>query len=221
MFVNEAQQRRDMGLQEQMLVQTVGPLETALLAIIVVNFVTARAQRRREASETRESLAMELTECGNTLYFGLQAFWRSAKNVELAARSTAPELESAVLKLDELYQRHRITGKVLEQRLRIYYRDPAPAKNWHRAMSLLAARRFLLTEGNEEARVKIRQRNSGMDESGLSVEQLQDPNLIMRSYREALAETVESLWEYKVDRRGKGMRPMAAESPGSYQQIGE
>jgi hypothetical protein len=208
-------------LWERILIAAVGPLLTAFLALFIINWVTALAQRRRDASDTRESLAGELTECGNTLYFGLQAFWRSARKVKLADRSTAPELESARLRLDELYQRHRVMGKVLEQRLKIYYRDSAPAQNWHGAMSLLSARNFLLLEGNEESRAKIRRRNAGAEESGLSEKQLEDPDLIMRTYRQKLEETIQSLWRYEVDRRGKHMREIVAEAPGAYPRIGE
>jgi hypothetical protein len=49
---------------------------------------------------------------------GLQAFWRSAGNVKLVDRASAPEIEAARLKLADLYQKHRVTGKVLEQRLK-------------------------------------------------------------------------------------------------------
>lgn len=208
-------------LWERLLVAAVGPIVTAVLALFVVNWVTALAQRRREASETRESLAAELTECGNTLYFGLQGFWRAARNVSVADRSTARELEVARVKLDELYQRHRVTGKVLEQRLRIYYEDPGPAQHWHSAMSLLSARNFLLVEGNPESRAKIRKRNSGERESGLTEEQLEDPELIMRTYRRKLEETIRSLWEFKVDRRGRHMSAIIAETPGTYPQVGD
>jgi hypothetical protein len=46
-------------LWERLLVAAVGPVLTAGLALFVINWVTARAQSRREASETRESLAAE------------------------------------------------------------------------------------------------------------------------------------------------------------------
>lgn len=208
-------------LWERLLVAAVGPILTAALALFVINWVTARAQRRREASEIREELAAELADCGNTLYFALQSFWRAAKDVRLADRATAPQLENARLKLDDLYQRHRAAGKVIEQRLRIYYRDPAPAQNWRSAMSLLSARYFLLLEGNEESRVEIRRRNSGKLESGLSEEQLTNPTLIISSYRRKLEDAVQSLWACKVDRQGKHMSRLPAESPGEYRRVGE
>ncbi|WP_104160349.1 hypothetical protein [Arthrobacter sp. ZGTC212] len=208
-------------LWERLLVAAVGPILTAALALFVINWVTARAQRRRESSEIREQLAAELTDCGNTLYFGLQSFWRTAKDVRLADRATDPQLEKARLKLEDLYQKHRAAGKVIEQRLRIYYRDPAPAQNWHSAMSLLSARNFLLVEGNEESRGEIRRRNSGMLESGLSEEQLQNPTLIMSSYRRKLEDAVQSLWICKVDRRGKHMSKLPAESLDEYQRVND
>lgn len=52
-------------LWERLLVAATGPVITAGLAIVVLNVVTSRAQRRREEGDTRDMLATELTETAN------------------------------------------------------------------------------------------------------------------------------------------------------------
>ncbi|WP_213816301.1 hypothetical protein [Glaciihabitans sp. dw_435] len=191
------------SLGEKLLVAAVGPLVTALLALFVINQLTAWAQRRRDAAETRETLAAEMTETGNLLYFALQKFWREAKPVALTERSTDKTLAAPLAELTEIYTTSRARGTVIEQRLRIYYRDPRPAQYWRSAQSLLSTRYFLLFVGEKDARVEIRRRNSGPLESGLSADELNEPSKLLSAYRSALSSAVQSLWEFKVDRRGR------------------
>ena len=61
-------------LWERVLVAAPGPVLTAVLALFVLNRVTAWAQHRREANQTRDLLAGDITETGNSLHLGLQAF---------------------------------------------------------------------------------------------------------------------------------------------------
>jgi hypothetical protein len=59
------------SLWERMLVAATGPVVTAVLALFVLNAVAGWAQRRRDAADTRESLATELTEpCGTSTLTG-------------------------------------------------------------------------------------------------------------------------------------------------------
>ncbi|MFF1634711.1 hypothetical protein [Leifsonia sp. NPDC058248] len=203
----------------------IGPLVTAILALFVINSVTARAQRRRDSWETRDALAAEIIDVGDTLYFALQRFWREAQHnsVALPDRKHSPLLADARSALDELYTTHRVKGRVLEQRLRIYYRDSAPSQNWHRAMSLLSARYFLLLENNEASAAEVRARNAGPRESGLSAEELKDPRVLMNAYRSARLDTIRDLWIYPVDRRGRHMsnRTIPDETAASEISVGQ
>jgi hypothetical protein len=108
------------SLLERMLVAATGPVVTALLALLVVNWVTARAQRRKDAYEARERLASEVTETANTLYMALQAFWRAARDVPLSQRASSPGLAEDRRRLEETYLSARTAGQVLEQKLQIY-----------------------------------------------------------------------------------------------------
>lgn len=116
------------SLWERIVVAASGPTITALLALFVLNQVAAWAQRRKEAGETRDSLAVDITETGNSLYLGLQAFWRKAPDIPLCERATRPELADAREKIDTIYNVTRVRGQVLEQRLRICYRSRQPAQ---------------------------------------------------------------------------------------------
>lgn len=189
-------------LWERLLVAATGPFMTAVLALVVVNKVTSWAQARRDAAETRESLATELTETANSLYLALQAFWRAARDVPLRDRRTSAALEDECKELDSIYQAARAKGQVLEQRLKIYFAAATPSSRWHQVTDLLSVRYFLLTESSDERRRNIRRINQGAGHTELSESELNEPALLLRTYRLALAETVASLWNHEVDRTG-------------------
>ena len=190
-------------LWERLLIAATGPAVTAVLALLVINQVTTWAQQRKDGAEARETLATELTHIANSLYLALQSFWRSARNVPLADRMASAELEVDRQKLQEAYLDARVSGQVLEQRLRIYYADPEPARLWHRVNDLLTVRYFLLLEGDEARRSGIRRKNAGPEHSGLDERQLRDPALLLETFRQTLDETVLSLWAHGLDRRGR------------------
>lgn len=190
-------------LWERLLVAATGPVVTALLALFVLNLVTAWAQRRREAGDTRESLATELTETANSLYLALQAFWRAARDVPLAERRTAEQLAEHRTRLERVYLEARTKGQVLEQRLAIYFESHEPKQSWHAVTDLLTVRYFLLLEGDPARRQSIRAKNAGPEHSGLTADELKDPALLLSSYRAALAACIATLWRHEVDRRGR------------------
>ena len=189
-------------LWERLFVAATGPIVTAILALLVINKVTSWAQARRDTAETREKLASDLTETANSLYLALQAFWRDARHIPLADRRTCSALTERCRDLAETYQAARAKGQVLEQRLKIYYADATPSKQWHQVTDLLTVRYFLLLEGDGDRRRNIRRINAGDSHSGLTVDQLNNPTLLLDTYRKALATTIASLWHYEVDRSG-------------------
>ena len=196
----------DVPLWERMVVAATGPVVTALLALLVLNLVTAWAQRRREAGDTREELAAELTETANALYLALQAFWRAARDVPLAQRRTAGELAEQRTRLEAVYLEARTKGQVLEQRLAIYFEAREPKQSWHAVTDLLTVRYFLLLEGEPARRQAIRAKNAGPEHSGLTADELNDPALLLRTYRAALARCIATLWRHDLDRRGRHLR---------------
>lgn len=193
-------------LWERLLVAATGPAVTAVLALIVVNQVASAIQRRREAGEIRENLATEMTEAANSLYFALQSYWRAAKNLPLRDRKTNSELRENQRRLDEAYQVARIKGQTIERRLLIYYKSRIPAQSWHRVFDLLTVRYFLLHEHDGHRRRSIRARNAGPQHSGLDDAQLNQPSVLVREIRTAIAEAVETLWRHRVDRQGQHLR---------------
>jgi hypothetical protein len=193
-------------LWQRILVAATGPVVTAVLARLVVNLVTTWAQRRRDEGEIREGLASELTEVANSLYLVLQAFWRAARDVPLAERVTSEALVERRGELDKTYHNVRTKGQVLERRLQIYYADREPAKAWHAVTDLLTVRYFLLLEADADRRRRIRRLNAGPDHSGLTEDQLNNPKLLLETYRSALDDCVQALWQYRPDRQGRHLK---------------
>jgi hypothetical protein len=193
-------------LWQRLLVAATGPVITAALALLVVNLVTAWAQQRRDEGEIREALASQLTEAANSLYLALQAFWRAARDVPLAERATSDTLAARRGELEATYQSMRTKGQVLERRLQIYYAQRRPAMAWHAVTDLLTVRYFLLLEVDADRRRRIRRLNAGQDHSGLTEDQLNNPKLLLETYRSALDDCVQTLWQYKPDRQGRHLK---------------
>jgi hypothetical protein len=179
---------------------------TALLALLIANLVTEWAQRRKAAGEIREELASELTETANALYLALQTFWRAARDVPLEERRTSAALEERRNELEVIYQNMRTRGQVLERRLQIYYADRHPAKAWHAVTDLLTVRYFLLLESDPGRRRRIRNLNAGVEHSGLTEEQLNQPKLLLETYRKSLDDCIQTLWQFDPDRQGRHLK---------------
>lgn len=190
-------------LLEQVIVAATGPIVTALLALLVANQVTMWAQKRKDAAQTRESLSTEITETANTLYLALQVFWRAARDTPLSRRASEAGLANERAAVNEAYQEARIRGEIIEQRLRVYFSSPQPVRCWHRVVDLLTVRYFLLLEGDEAKRASIRRKNAGSEHSGLTEAQLDEPRILLESYRRALDETFLSIWSNDLDRFGR------------------
>ncbi|WP_147263021.1 hypothetical protein [Geodermatophilus sp. TF02-6] len=193
-------------LWQRMMVAATGPTVTALLALLVVNLVAARIQRRKDESELREALAGELTEVANSLFLALQVFERTARHVPLEKRKASEAIAEQRGDLDHTYFSTRTRSQVLERRLQIHYADKRPAQAWHAVTDLLMVRYFLLLEADAGFRRWIRRQAAGPDHSGLSEEQLDDPGLLLESYRSALDDCVKVLWLSTPDRRGRHLK---------------
>ena len=193
-------------LWERVLVAAVPALLTVGLGVLAAGYITARAQKYRRKADTRDALAAEMYEVAGLLYFELQNFWRRAKDVPLDERRESEALSDAVEQLESTYATARTKGKVLEQRLRIYFKSRQPALAWHRVMDLLSVRHFLLLEAEGETRKAYRDKNAGDEHTGLSAEQLNAPAIVLRAYRASLPAAVACLWQYELDWRGQHVR---------------
>lgn len=72
-----------------------------------------------------------------------------------------------------------------------YFTSSLPRNFWHRTMDLLTVHYFQLIN---EARETLCSNNAG-EQTGLSKEQMQDPKLLLDTYREVISSAVRSVFE--------------------------
>jgi hypothetical protein len=100
---------------EQLVLNVVGPLVTVLLGTLLVgflaNWLTRRAQDRREDRELRERLIAQVTEAPTALYLATQRYWRAQQ------KFPDDQLGEQRKALDDQYHQSRVDGQVLEGRL--------------------------------------------------------------------------------------------------------
>jgi len=179
---------------EKVLVQAVGPLVTAVVGTLIIGtfvaWITRRAQERRADSQAKEEklraenqirlqLISQMTEAASGLYITTQSYWRK-KDIEKAG---SEELAQHRKELDQQYRATRIVGEVIERRLEVYFSSSESKMLWHATMDLLTVRYFHLIGLTTE---NLLERNAGGEHTGLTVEQLRDQSLILKTYREKL-----------------------------------
>ncbi len=179
---------------EKVLVQAVGPLVTAVVGTLIIGtfvaWITRRAQERRADSQAKEEklraenqirlqLISQMTEAASGLYITTQSYWRK-KDIEKVG---SEELAQHRKELDQQYRATRIVGEVIERRLEVYFSSSESKMLWHATMDLLTVRYFHLIGLTTE---NLLERNAGGEHTGLTVEQLRDQSLILKTYREKL-----------------------------------
>jgi hypothetical protein len=193
---------------QRALLQSVGPVVTAVIGTLLFGSVAAwiarRAQDRRARYELRQQLIGELTEAASALYLHTQHYWRvlqqgregevnppsGMKQDGPAGPTPALTKSTARQELDEQYLKSRVAGQVLESRLSAYFASEHPRDCWHRTMDLLTVRYFQLIDLATE---RLRRENAGPEHSGLTSEGLKNPKLVLRTYRESLDATIEAV----------------------------
>jgi hypothetical protein len=183
-----------MDFLEKLLLQSVGPLVTAVIGTLIIGTfvarITRKAQERRADNQLQEErvraqnqlrlqLIDQMTEAASSLYIETQNFWRK-KDVEKVG---SDELAQHRKELDQQYRASRVVGEVIERRLEAYFLSNDPKALWHAAMDLLTVRYFHLIG---LATDNLLERNAGKEHTGLSVEQLRDQRLVLNTYREKL-----------------------------------
>jgi hypothetical protein len=179
---------------EKLLLQSVGPLVTAVAGTLIIGtfvaWITRKAQERRADNQLREErtraeyqlrlqLIGQMTEVASSLYMATQNFWRK-RNVE---RVGSEELDQHRKELDQQYRASRVLGEVIERRLEAYFLSSEPKVLWHATMDLLTVRYFHLIGLTTDNLLRA---NAGAEHTGLSVEQLTDQKLVLQTYREKL-----------------------------------
>jgi hypothetical protein len=190
-----------MEFLEKVFLQCVGPLISAVVGTLIIggwlSQITRKAQERRADSQLREDrirgehqlridLIANMTEVASGLYMASQHYWRKK-----AREATPPETLAQFRKeLDQQYRASRVAGEVLERKLEAYFQSKTPKALWHAAVDLLTVRYFHLIELDTE---NLLESNAGDEHSGLTVVQLRDQGLILKTYRDTLAKAAQAV----------------------------
>jgi hypothetical protein len=219
-------------LGERLLVAAVGPLITVLVGGLVVWGVTSWVQRRREEADRlreekradsireedlrssddalRQELVQKMTETAGSWYLMTQHYWRAKDDVKKAPcdQELATALRELRPQLDARYLESRTAGVVLESQLDGYFVSSEPRRRWHQVTDLLTVRYFQLIDRANE---NLYGDNAGLDHSGLKVEELRVPKILLRTYHGAVKEAVRSVFEGQLrSRSSDGKRQSSA-----------
>lgn len=93
----------------------------------------------------------------------------------------------------------RVQGEVLERKLEAYFRLGTAKTQWHATINLLTVRYFYLIG---LATPGLLQNSAGKEHSGLSVEDLQDQELLLKTYRATLIASAQTAMQ-------EPLRPLA------------
>lgn len=199
---------------EQLLLRSVGPLVTAVVGTLIIGtfvaWITRKAQDRRADNQLREErihaenqlrlqLIAQMTEAASNLYMATQNFWRKKYREQVGS----DELTQLRKELDQQYQASRVVGEVIERRLEAYFLSNGPKAHWHATMDLLTVRYFHLIEQANDNLLRV---NASEEHTGLSVEQLKDQRLVLRTYRERLITGARAVMQEPI-------RPLTVEHP--------
>jgi hypothetical protein len=132
----------------------------------------------------RDELVTAVTEASSSLYLQTQRYWRAARH-----GVDDEELKRHRDDLNRQYYATREQGTVLEARCSAAFASDVPRLLCHRLMDLLTVRYFDLTEAGG-ASDRLLEINSGPQHSGLGVEELRRPDLLLAKYHATVEEFV-------------------------------
>ena len=164
-----------------------------LIVGTIVNWITRRAQDRRESYELRRELITEMTEPVSALVYTITHYRRA----EEGTLGQEIKLTDILPVLHEQYRKTRTAGKVVENRLAAYFESKSPARAWHAGIDLLAVRYY---EVLGSATPELRETNAGEGHSGLTVEELADPDLVKEKFEDAMRTAIIAV---RTERRSK------------------
>jgi hypothetical protein len=186
-----------MDLLGKLLLQSIGPLVSAVVGTLIIggllSYITRKAQERRADSQLKEEriraenklrveLIGQMTEAASSLYIATQDFWRKKNKEKVPDENLVQHREE----LDQRYRATRVMGEVLERRLEAYFLSSEPKTLWHATMDLLTVRYFHLIGLETEELLKENAKNVEEEHSSLSITELRDQKLILKTYREKL-----------------------------------
>ena len=169
-----------MDFWQELVLQSVGPLITVIGIGFLANLITRRAQDRREGNQLRHELIRQMTEPAWGLYFATRDYWLTQEESRLA-RDDHQEV-------DKQYRASRAAGEVLENQLDAYFDSLRPKQTWHATMDLLRVQYLHFIN-----RAQLVHNWAGSEHTGLSREELEDPNRVRRAYQEQLQKAIKAV----------------------------
>lgn len=94
------------------------------------------------------------------------------------------------MSIDECYQFARVAGEAAEMHLRVYFSTDKPRQLWHATMDLLSVRYFQVIGLATDALLRD---NSGSEHSGLTVDHLGNPKLLLHTISRSILETTRAV----------------------------
>jgi hypothetical protein len=175
---------------QKLIIAATGPLTAAIIGTLLIGLfaarITRRTQERRENHQLRGDLIEKMTEVASALNIRCQEYSRTKHQKEV----DTVRLERVRAELDEQYIKTRLAGVILESRLQVFFRSDKPKLLWHSTTDLLTVRYLQLTDQATDERLSI---NAGPEHSGLTVEELRDPEKIIKAYRSRLRDATQAI----------------------------
>jgi hypothetical protein len=142
----------------QAALNSVAPIVAALLGGIVVNFVVRLAQRRRERQQLRSSLSLDMM---RTAYGFYRPLIEDIRTISYSVSLSRPNRRVRVFQhpnplqdidlsdLSQRYEEFRIAARVIEEQLRVNFREADARWLWHGVVDMLSARYYRLAHSPE------------------------------------------------------------------------
>ncbi|WP_405161379.1 hypothetical protein OG203_34280 [Nocardia sp. NBC_01499] len=138
----------------QAALNAVSPTVAALLGGLVVSVLIQQAQARRETRTLRQDLSTEMMTVAYAFYFRLTEVVRVEQHKAATPSSQRWVVPPNPERFTRQFEEFRISARVLEERLRISFRDDSARWLWHGVVDMLTARYYRL--------VHIRERYEGL-----------------------------------------------------------
>jgi hypothetical protein len=126
----------------------VSPVVAALLGGLVVSILIQQAQDRRASQTLRASLSTEMMKVAYGFYFKLIEVVR-IEHYKMFDRKLQQRAPLDAGDLPQQYDDFRIAARVLEEQLRISFRDGAARWLWHGVVDMLTVRYYRLVHVHE------------------------------------------------------------------------
>ena len=208
---------RTTAFWDQVAVNAVGPLVTAIVGLLIaglaINRYTRALQDRRIDNELKYGLISEITDTASTLYHHILMYDRAragAGDAEDSQPVDTEELRELRKKVLEQYPASRARADTLEEWLTAYFADSHVALAWHAARDCLSVR-YHNAVRRKNWEQTCRANSKGWDNgyhTGLSAEELTNTRKVSNAYHLHLKTTARLIFacplrQQRASRRAK------------------